>query len=426
MTIGTHEIRTFPAVDPPGVGVDVSCWVDRLTIRHGRENTSDQPAAAAVTMDLDLATVLGPFPAVEIGDRVTVTTTPPGGSPSTRFAGRVTDLEYSWTDAGTETPDFGTGQLIAVGYLADYGRRNVGEVAYPQELDGARVARVATAAGLPLDPAFSDPGRVQILAREIDPRNALEVMQDTAISAVGMVWYTRAGQVRYADSDHRRGVPVTLELDACDILITPAWKRDLGGLVNQVSIGYGPSGAEGTYTNVAAESIAVRDTYAYVAGTLLATLADASAFGNMLLARNSSPTWIMSALPVDIIGLDPARYQQLLDLEVGSLIRLTGLPVLGAAPTSAVLWVEGWTEALAYGTHDLELTVSGYCRTTPLPQWDQVPIEWTWDTVDPPTMTWDQASCISPLPSYGRWSDVPASLRWDQVPPATTWDTWKG
>jgi hypothetical protein len=41
-------------------------------------------------------------------------------------------------------------------------------------------------------------------------------------------------------------------------------------------------------------------------------------------------------------------------------------------------------------------------------------------------MTWDDATCLGPQPSLGRWADVPASLRWDQVPAATTWDTWTG
>ena len=38
---------------------------------------------------------------------------------------------------------------------------------------------------------------------------------------------------------------------------------------------------------------------------------------------------------------------------------------------------------LAYGVHEIELSVSGYCRTAPPPTWDTLNPGWTWDTLDP-------------------------------------------
>ena len=77
------------------------------------------------------------------------------------------------------------------------------------------------------------------------------------------------------------------------------------------------------------------------------------------------------------------------------------------------------------GHHELELIVSGYCRTVPPPHWDDVDPALTWDTVDPVT-TWDSASCLGPQPSRGRWDDTPANQRWNTQDPATTWDTYTG
>ena len=212
-----------------------------------------------------------------------------------------------------DTPDAGVGQLIAVGPLAMLGRRVVGAVPFPLELDGARVARVMQAAGMPLDPLTSDPGTVQILARDIDSTSALDAAQAAAVDAAGILWETRTGQVRYADADHRRNTPPALTLDACDILVTPTWRRDLDGLVNDVSIGYGlaPEGGEQPrYTAAAPASVARWGTYAYTAATALAALTDATKAGQLLLARNSAPVWVMANLPVDVAGLDPARHRR--------------------------------------------------------------------------------------------------------------------
>ena len=85
--------------------------------------------------------------------------------------------------------------------------------------------------------------------------------------------------------------------------------------------------------------------------------------------------------------------------------------------------MEGWTETLAYGVHDLELTVSGYCRTSPPPRWNDADPSLTWDTAPG---SWDDAACLGPQPNLGRWDDQPATLRWDQVPPATTWNNYTG
>jgi hypothetical protein len=282
------------------------------------------------------------------------------------------------------------------------------------------------AAGLTLDALTSDPGTVQILARDIDSQPALDVAAGTAASAGGMVWATRTGEVRYADANHRRGVDPSMRLDACDVLVSPTWARSTSGLVNSVSIGYGPTPEEGEqprYTAERPDSIAAYGRYELTTTTELANAADATAMGNLLLTRNRAPVWIMSTLPIDTLDLSEADTATLLSLDVHSLVELTGLPAAGSVPTTAVLWVEGWTEHLAAGVHDIELVVSGYCRTVPPPSWDNLPAALTWDTA-PPGLTWDEATCMGPQPSAGRWDDTPASLRWDQVPAATTWDNW--
>ena len=122
----------------------------------------------------------------------------------------------------------------------------------------------------------------------------------------------------------------------------------------------------------------------------------------LLIARNAYPVWIMPELPIDVVALDADATTALLTLDVGDLVDLTGLPKLTeSAPTTAALWVEGWTERLAWGVHEIALVVSGYCRTVPPPTWDD----------PPPDLTWDDLAA----PVYGVGGLTPAPATWDDM-----------
>jgi hypothetical protein len=414
-----------------GASVDLSCLVDNVTIQHGRADIVSQPDAAAATLELT-ATPEAPLPPiVDIGAVLVVRTRVTGNDgrliESTRFTGRISDVRLGWDDAGEGTPDAGVGQIIAVSTLADLGRRVIGDTPWPQELDGARVNRALDLAGYTPNPTFSDPGTVEILPRDVDAAPALDVAHEAAESALGVVWHTRDGEIRYADADHRRNVAVALDLDACDILVTPTWQRDTGSLVNAVSIGYGAEpvggGDQPRYNANVPTSVDKFGRYASSFTTVLAALADATAMGQLILVRNSQPAWVLSALPLDLGSMTGDETGTMLALDMHDLIRITGLPAIGTAPTAIAAWVEGWREYLAWGVHDFELVISDFCRTSPPPRWNDLDPGWLWDTV-PTAVTWDAAACLGPTINRGRWDDQPASLRWDQLNPAMTWDTY--
>lgn len=423
--IGTTTVTVTPL--STGVAVDLTCLVDDLSIAHGRTDSNGQPEASSATINLSLDTVDDVVPPeLDVGAEVRIVTTV-AGTQSVRFVGDVTDVNIGWEDTGEDTPNSVTGQVMATNVLASLGRRVIGDVPWPQELDGARVKRIMQAAGVVLDPLYSDPGTVQILARDVDAQPSLQIAQEVASSAGGLVWASRGGQVRYADAEHRRNTAAALQLDACDVLVTPLWQRSTDGLINAVNVVYGVAPDEGerpSYAASQADSVARYGRYDVTASTELAALADAQAMATLLLTRNSSPVWNLTELPVDVAGLDVADTTALLALDVGDLVALTGLPVAGSVPTSTSLWVEGWAETITADSHDLTIHVSDYCRTSPPPRWDDVDPARTWDGMG--AITWDGATCLGPQPSFGRWSDVPASLRWNAVPAATTWDTWEG
>lgn len=427
--IGTHEVFVYANRDAPtGDLVDLSCLADEVAITHGRADTTEQPEPAAARVNITVGPGAPLDPAVDMGAWLVVQTTV-AGQTFRRFTGRITDVAVGWDDAGEGTPESGVGQVVAVSVLGDYARRVIGDEPFPEELDGARVARVFALAGLVLDPATSDPGTVPLNPRDVDARAALEVATNAATSAGGLVWETRAGDIRYADADHRRGADVTVDLDACDVLVTPTWSRNLSGLVNELSVAYGLApdggGEQPQIHETNPESVARYGRYNYSVSTDLATFDAAQSWAWLVLTQNRGPVWMLQALPVDLAGLDAAHTTALLGAEVHTLARVSGLPATGATPTSIAAWIEGWTERLAWGVHDLELSVSDYCRTVPGIRWDDTPADVTWDTYG--TASWDESACAGgPLPDLGRWDDVAATTRWDAVPSATTWDNVDG
>lgn len=408
-------------------GQDVTCFLDELAISHGRGDTTSQPDPSAATLNLSWDTREDTLPSVvDVGAQVIITTTLPSGSVRPRFHGRITDVAFGWDDAGEATPYTDQAQLSAVQTLADLGRRVVGAESWPQENDAQRVARIASLAGMPLDLMTSDPGTVAIRPRDVDKQDALALAREVATDARGWLWMGTGGDLRYSDANHRANVAVAITLDACDVLVTPTWLRNLDGIVNDVTIGYGAASPQAEFTATNPDSIAKWERYAYKAQTQLATLDDATAIGTLLMRRNYQPAWVLSAIPVDVAALNEADTDTLLSLDMSDLVHLTGLPTIGSAPLDVYLWVEGWSETLTYGGHELLLILSDYCRTSRPVRWDD-PGSTTWDTIpQAATRTWDSALCLGgPLgPGVGRWDDTPSALRWDQVAASVTWDTW--
>lgn len=424
MTVGIHR-ALFSLPGDPDVTGDLSCDVDDVTIHRGRDDPDNQPEASTATLTMPGALPTG----VDMGSRVAVDTLLPDGLTwSRRFLGTVTDASATWEAGGPEgvRPQ---STITAAGPLADLGRRVLGDAPWPQESDGDRIARVLLLTDIPV--GLLDPGTVQILARDVDRKSALELAQAVANDAGGILWETRAGDVSYADADHRKSTPVSITLDACDVLVAPMWSRTIAGLVNEATVIYGVA-TEGSerpvFTAERADSLARYGRYAYSTTTELADLDDASERAAVLVGRSGVPAWNVTALPLDLFILDDQQTHDVLALDMHAIVGIVDLPD-GAPAERATLWVEGWSEHLAWEVHEITLAVSAYCRTSPPPEWDEAPEDMTWqDARDPYTLVpwrWDDASCFGgPPPSTGRWSDVPATVTWDDLATTTYWDTW--
>jgi hypothetical protein len=403
-------------------GTQIECQVLSATIHHGRDDPGSQPEASTAVLEL-----VGALPSeAAIGTHIEILAELAGvGYP--RFDGEITDVAVGW-----DTVDLTRPRIIAAGYLSRMGRRPIGDVPWPAELDGARVARILDLAGFTPDPTATDPGTVQILARDVDRQPALALAQAVASDGGGILWQDRAGVIAYADALHRRGAAVRLEVAACDVGIGLGWEASLEGLVNEAHVRYGdPPAGGGEQPEVTASdpvSIDARGLYGASLSTQIATAQDAQRRADEIVARQSDPAWVLGGLEIDLAILDPARTLELLEaVEIHELVSITGLPETSPA-TSALLWVEGWRESIE-GVEGggiswrVSYATSDYCRTSAPPQWDDMQPEITWATIDP-AKTWDGATCLPPQPSRHRWHDVPASMRWATLDPSITWDAW--
>jgi hypothetical protein len=273
---------------------------------------------------------------------------------------------------------------------------------------------------------------VETLARDADAQPALGVANDAATDGDGYLWEDVDGNVLYADGEHRRGITSSLEINACHMDAGAVWVRNLDGLVNDLRLRWGPE-PQAEVAGTDDDAIATRGRYGASITTTIANEVDALARVQLTLVRQADPSWVLSGVTIHLGYLanmtastaeDAALTAALLGLDKHDLITVTGLPA-GSPYTTALLFVEGWAESIAWGAWSIGLVVSDYCRTSAVPHWDDVDPAWLWDTVDP-DLLWDDTTCLPPPAPVGRWDDVPASTRWDAVPAVVTWDTWVG
>lgn len=411
--------------------------VTGVTVTRWRQRPDSRPAPATAQIDLSAA-AFGPYAAAlpDLGDTVAVQLTPQAlawaGLPATdgarwRFLGRVTDAD-SIPGTPRRPPVV---RLVAVGPQANTGAK-IGAAPWAAQLDGPRASAIL-AALVAIEPPSDefvavgavDPGAVQVLAQDIDATPARQLLEDLAADSGGELVELRDGTLVWHDANHRRGAVPVVELWAANIMAAPAWRKQLTGLVNDVTLGYGAASPQATVEvvdTVAADAVGRFDA---TRATQLATSAAASSRATDLVGRWGRPRWRLEAFTVDLIRtIDPARAAKLLGLTFGQLLAVDGLPAADGTASVARLWVEGATESISRQAWRLQLHASDYGLTGPAPLWADVPTGVTWADVDP-SLSWLGAVGWWPGDaSAGRWVDVAADLTWADTDPATTWATY--
>jgi hypothetical protein len=224
------------------------------------------------------------------------------------------------------------------------------------------------------------------------------IVSDIATSAFGYIYEDNAGNIGYADADHRQNYLLTngyVELDAGHALgaglSTVMRSSDVR---NDIYINYGNNyGSQKTASDAA--SIAL---YGYKAETINSRIhgaVDAQAIADRYIAQRAYPLPKFQSItfPITNPEIDNSDRDDLLGVFMGMPVYLTNLPnqISGGEFEG---YVEGWSWSTRFNELFLTINVSPVAFSQVAMRWNTTPITEAWNTIDP-TLTWEYATIVA-------------------------------
>jgi hypothetical protein len=224
------------------------------------------------------------------------------------------------------------------------------------------------------------------------------VVSDIADSAFGYIYEDNAGNIGYADADHRQTYLLAngyVDLDAGHALgngLSTVMRS--GDVRNDIYLNYGNNyNSQETATDDA--SIAL---YGYKAETINSRIhgsADAQEVADRYIAQRAYPLPKFQSItfPITNAEIDNSDRDNLLGVFMGMPVYLANLPtqISGGAFEG---YVEGWSWSTRFNELFLTINVSPTAFSQVAMRWNTVPITEAWNTIDP-ALTWEYATIIA-------------------------------
>jgi hypothetical protein len=224
------------------------------------------------------------------------------------------------------------------------------------------------------------------------------VVSDIANSAFGYIYEDNAGNIGYADADHRQTYLLAngyVDLDARHALgngLSTVMRS--GDVRNDIYLNYGNNyNSQETATDAA--SIAL---YGYKAETINSRIhgsADAQEVADRYIAQRAYPLPKFQSItfPITNSEIDNSDRDNLLGVFMGMPVYLANLPtqISGGAFEG---YVEGWSWSTRFNELFLTINVSPTAFSQVAMRWNTVPITEAWNTIDP-ALTWEYATIIA-------------------------------
>ena len=396
--------------------VQTSTTLEDATITYGRNDffEATQPSYC----NLELLNLDGTSPVVNLLDTVILEVTDSTGAYVKLFTGEVSGVYNRFEAAGLGGKP-NTLQIQAIGALGLLVKRYAGSVAYPEELDGARIQRILeetlftawedlsnTLTWNDIDPAVTwanygvqgidviDTGRYEVLARTADIERASDLTDITSNSGLGYLYETGDGNIGYADAERRSDNygTNTIVVDANLLNANSvATRLQTADIINSVVIRYGDPVAE-----EAAENDTSINTYGLlqnIEDTILAEVLDAQEQAVRTVELRGLPKLSMESVSLNLANpnLSNAVRDDLLEISMDTLLALTSIPV-GIQPSGVFEgFVEGWTWTIGQNFLDLNLSVSNSVYSTLDVQWEDFNPLTQWQNMDNTTRWLDVA-----------------------------------
>jgi len=400
MTVYTPTYRVTIA----GV-VQTSTTLQDGTITYGRNDffEATQPSYC----NIELLNLDGTSPVVELLDTVLIEVTDSTGAYIKLFTGEVSGVYNRFEGAGLGGKP-NTLQIQAIGALGLLVKRYAGAVAYPEELDGARIQRILEetlfVAWEDISNTFTwndfttetwanygvqgidtiDAGRYEMLARSAQVQQAYELTDITQQSGLGYLYDTADFEIGYADAERRSENYTTnlIELNADLVNADIQTRLQTADIVNSVVIQY-----DDPVLEVVAQNDTSINNYGLleeIRSTILAETVDATEQATNFVNYRGTPKTSLEAVSVNLAHSDMTNTvrDDLLAVSMDSLLYLDNIPV-GLIPEGYFEgFVEGWTWTLGRKNLELTMSVSNSIYSTLDVQWEDYNALIQWQNLD--------------------------------------------
>jgi len=390
--------------------VQTSTILQDATITYGRNDffEATQPSYC----NLELLNLDGTSPTVELLDTVVIEVQDTAGTYVKLFTGEVSGVYNRFEGAGLGGKP-NTLQIQAIGALGLLVKRYAGAVAYPEELDGARIQRILEetlfVAWEDLSNTLTwndfttetwdnygvqgidtiDAGRYEVLARPAAIEQAYELTDTTQQSGLGYLYDTADFEIGYADAERRSANYATnlIELDANLVNADIQTRLQTADIVNSVVIQY-----DDPVLEVVAQNDTSINNYGLleeIRSTILAQTVDATEQATNFVNYRGTPKTSLEAVSVNLAHSDMTNTvrDDLLAVTMDSLLYLDNIPV-GLIPEGYFEgFVEGWTWTLGRKNLELTMSVSNSIYSTLDVQWEDYNAVIQWQNLDN-TTTW--------------------------------------
>jgi hypothetical protein len=245
---------------------------------------------------------------------------------------------------------------------------------------------------------IDQPGLYTMENRGSNPDTIYNILSLIANSAFGYLYEDNAGNIGYADADHRQNYLLTngyVDLDAGHALgsgLSTVMRS--GDVRNDVLINYGNNfGSQKTATS--SESIALYGYKAESINSVLHSAVDAQAVADRYIAQRAFPQSKFQSItfPITNPEIDNSDRDALLGVFMGLPVYLTNLPnqISGGEFEG---YVEGWSWSTRFNELFLTINVSPVAFSQVAMRWNTTPITEAWNTIDP-TLTWEYATIVA-------------------------------
>jgi len=415
MTVWTPDWKLTVA------GVDYTdIAIADIAHQAGRDDIYTQPNPSY--LQVEVVALSGQTLPFAINDGMTLQVKDSTGTYKTLFGGNITDITVEVATTGSVATVVSY-SILAMGALVKLAKE-VYDGTLSQDFDGNQILTLlqysltntwvevsAAETWAAYDPAITwanaeniglgevdTPGLYEMENRGVEPDTIYNIASAIANSAFGYLYEDSAGNIGYADADHRQTYLAAngyTELSANNAIGAGLRTITKGSDVrNDIYLNYGNNfGSQKTATD--ATSIA---TYGYRSETINSLIHDADnaqEVADRYIAQRAFPypTFDSITFPITNPEIDDADRDALLTIFVGQPIHITDLPTQ-ISNGAFEGYVEGWRWSTRFNELFLTINLSPVNFSQVAMRWNTVPATEAWNTIDN-TLTWEYATIVA-------------------------------